>query len=177
MVASALAVVLGLAAFLWASGLGDRETRIEVLQTTFPVSDDNNRSALITRQEQAFFTTLGRYVPAGQRIVNHGWDGSPLIYALSGVPVVSYSTRPPRAMPPTYLSLHVDRIAEDPQACAYAKQLDARYVVTSGPLEFANEPSVRFWAGVTAVKPSSTFEVVARSGQSTLYRIHACGWS
>lgn len=177
LVASALAVVLGLAAFLWASGLGDRETRIEVLRTTFPVSDDNNRSALITRQEQAFFTTLGRYVPAGQRIINHGWDGSPLIYALSGVPVVSYSTASTPSVAASYLSLHVDRIAQDPQACAYAKQLDARYVVTSGPMEFANEPSVRFWSGVAAVKPSSTFEVVARSGQSTLYRIHACGWS
>jgi hypothetical protein len=177
LVASALAVVLGLTVFLWASGLGDRETRTEVLRTTFPVGDDNNRSALITRQEQAFFTTLGRYVPAGQRIINHGWDGSPLIYALSGVPVVSYSTASTPSDAAAYLSLHVDRIAQDPQACAYAKQLDARYVVTSGPMEFANEPSVRFWSGVTAVKPSSTFEVVARSGQSTLYRIHACGWS
>jgi hypothetical protein len=175
--ASALAVVVGLTAFLWASGFGDRETRIEVLQTTFPVGNDNNRSALITRQEQEFFASLGRYVPAGQRIINHGWDGSPLIYALSGVPVVSYSTAAPPSDATAYLSLHADRIAQDPQACAYAKQLNARYVVTSGPLEFANEPAVQQWAGVTAVKPSSTFEVVAHSGQSTLYRIHACGWS
>lgn len=175
--ASGLAVVLGLGAFLWASGLSDRDSRIDVLKSTFPVGNDNNKNALITREEQAFFSTLGRYVPADERIVNNAWDGSPLIYALSGVPVVTYSIASSPSDAAKYLSLHVDRIADDPQACAAAKQLNARYVITSGPPEFVKEPAVQFWAGVDAVKPSNTFQVVAHSGQSTLYKIRACGWS
>lgn len=174
--APGLGAALALALFLVASGNGDVESRARVLATTFPVGNDNNRSALITRSEQDFFSTLGRYVPPGQRVINHAWDGSPLIYALSGVAVTSYAITKPLDPRVDYLNVHIDAIATDPKVCDYARQLDARWVVTSGPVEFPQDPAIRFWRGVANVKPSASFRPVARQGQSTLYKITACGW-
>lgn len=170
------ALVAGVAVFLSLSGWADSSVRSYVLTTTFPVGNDNNRNALITRDEQAFFSTLGTYVPTGQRVVNDPGNGSSLIFALSGVALTAYSTVAPRNADVAFLGQNIDRIGVDPRVCQAAQRLNARFVVTSGPLEFPSDRNLA-WASVGRVKASPNFTVVANKTQSTLFRITACGWS
>lgn len=130
---------------------------------------------VVSRSQIAFFSELGKTVPAGQRVLGDPWDGSAWTLAFGDrEPVFPHVNGQWDADRQT-LAWKLADIETDPEVCAALDRLRVRYV-TYAPHEFGGgDPSGNHFPGPHAAIDAGLFTLVDTDGDARLYRIDQCG--
>jgi hypothetical protein len=167
--ASGMTVAVGLTVLLAVVTGGlyptDREGRITV---TYPRTEQHK---LVTDDMREFYGTVAREVPADSVVIGNPFDGSVMFWALADREVLFPHFLAANSPDQAYLGRHLEDAATDPRVCRAANRLDVDHVLIGK--DEANTVEGRY-GGITGVRTSPGFDLVARSGQTRLYRITAC---
>ncbi|MGH7292930.1 MAG: DUF6541 family protein, partial [Myxococcota bacterium] len=143
--------------------------------TVFHLPETAAQSAVISRSQTTFFSTLGEKVPADQLVLGDPWDGSAWTLVFGDrEPVFPHVNGQWDADRQT-LAWHLADIETDPEVCAALNRLRVRYV-TYAPHEFGGgDPSGNHFPGPHAAVDAGLFPLVETDGDARLYRIDQCG--
>jgi hypothetical protein len=143
----------------------DRELRIGV---TYPLAEERK---LVTDDMRDFYARTADEIPAGSRVIGNPFDGSVMLWALAGHEVLFPHFLVANSPGQAYLGRHLEHAASDPRVCRELDRYDVEYVLIG-----KNEAdTVRGdYGGILGVTDAAGFELVAREGQTRLYRITAC---
>lgn len=130
---------------------------------------------LLTRTEAAALQRIARYIPQGSAVAGDPWDGTSLLYALTGREVVFASEKAANTPDRQIIAHHLDEAAQSPAVCRAVKALDVGYVLLGGTPFTPRVHGTRTFEGVTGVSKAPGFEQVAHEGAFRLYRVTACG--
>ncbi|MGB3439931.1 MAG: DUF6541 family protein [Actinophytocola sp.] len=161
------AIVLTAVLVVLTGGLhpADRELRIMV---TYPRVEEHK---LVTDDMRDFYERTADEIPAGSRVIGNPFDGSVLLWALADrevlFPHFLAATSPGQA----YLGRHLEHAASDPRVCRELARYHVDHVLIGK--DEANTIEGRF-GGIPGVTDADGFELVAREGETRLYRITAC---
>lgn len=139
------------------------------------VAPNVSRDTLATGREVAFYSRVAEIVPAGVTVANNPWDGSGMLWALTGTPVLFPQLNPTNWTPgQAYLANRLHTAASDPNVCGIVNAYNVGYVVR-GTFDFWTERDLyKNYPGLTGISGNRGFELVARDGRLELYRITAC---
>lgn len=146
----------------------DREVRVAV---TYPRVEERK---LVTDEMRAFFARVAEHVPAGSVVAGNPFDGSVLLWALTGREVLFPHFLTSTSEDQAYLAAHLHEVATDPRVCDLARSLDVEYLLIGKSTGREDE---RFYTGIVAVTESARppgLELVDSSRESRLYRLAAC---
>lgn len=130
-------------------------------------------SPLVTTDENTLIQRIPTLVPADAVIATNPWNGSSMVYALTGHPTTTthifYDATPDLAM----IRDHLDEAASKPAACEAAERLGVQYALDFGPQEvhFGTHP----YPGLDELAEAPGFRLVAREGAAALYELVGCG--
>lgn len=131
-----------------------------------------NESPMVTLDEYALIERVVHEVPQGAVVATDPWNGSSLLFALSGVRTttthVFYDNTPDLAM----LQDHLDEAGRDPQVCDAVRRLEVTHVLDFGDQAFRHEPQP--FPGFDSFATSPGFKLVDMSGPAALYEVTAC---
>ncbi|MGQ4576110.1 DUF6541 family protein [Dermabacteraceae bacterium P7006] len=146
------------------------EHGIEQAQKTY---SENPDSPLLSSDERELINQLGKLIPPGAVVVTDPWNGSSLTYALTGIKTTTTHPGLPLRGGMHYLTEHLNNAADDPQVCHALSALGgAKYVLSFGDPEINNEDHP--WPGFSYLRLHRGFEMIAKKGNASLYRITAC---
>lgn len=129
---------------------------------------------LLTEREADSLRELARSIPPDAVVAGDPWNGTSLIFALTGTPVL-FGTEKTRTTPDRILLADtLNQAATDPAVCAALERQNVQYVLTGGSPFQKGRHGSRTFDGVNEVPDAPGFELVAQSGPFDLYRITAC---
>jgi len=132
------------------------------------------KSELVDSDEYAVIRQVPGIVPEDGVIAVNPWNGSSMVYAITG----RHATATHVLYTPTedtqILIDHLDDVATNPEVCPALIDLGVDWVLDFGQTRLINNEKWHYpgWDDL-AVAPG--FEVAARQGHATLYRLTACG--
>lgn len=136
------------------------------------VLDEN--SPLVTADEYAVIMAVPTLVPEGEAIVVNPWNGSSLVYPLTGwrttATHVLYDPSPDQQV----INDELDEVATDPEVCRVLADLHSYWVLDFGMNQLINDSRIDY-PGWDSVYRAEGFELVMRRGAASLYRVNACG--
>ncbi|WP_309065047.1 DUF6541 family protein [Microbacterium sp.] len=129
----------------------------------------------LSTQERAFLENLDDHVQPGERVLTNPSTGSAFGYMLSGVDVYPRTWSPPRTSEWELVAVELRDVSERPEVCQALSTLgEPEYVLDFGEGERA--PGRYQMPGMTDFEGQSGFELVARDGDVSLWRITACSY-
>lgn len=155
---------------------------VPVLHSTAPMAREmffaeqryrlTDHSAVLTSDERTLIERIPSEVPPDAIVLTDAWNGSSLLYALTGVHTTdthALYTQPPDL---ALIHQHLDDLHYRPDVCAAIERTGAQYALDFGRDQVlgANQPRPG-WFGLT---PTRGFEEVDRQGDAVLYRIPDC---
>lgn len=147
------------------------DTRVAALRTVY---DPQNlgKAGMASAQE----LQLARSAKLDGAVIGDPSQGTVYFQALGGnrvlFPQLSI-TEPDKQV--RHLVSGFKNIHSDQAVCAALRKMDVRYFFESPDRNYYSTPRSHKWPGFYGVDTSKGFEVVAKAGESTLYRITACG--
>jgi hypothetical protein len=144
----------------------------------YQFNTEGDRS-MVGRPKLEFLQTVAGVVPPTALVADDPFDGTALMFALSGTHVLF-----PQVDPTTnnsdmaYLALNLVNIRTDPRACALVRQYDVGYMIVApdnflGRKEKAGPPGTDY-SGVAAPLPGAGFRLMVEDGPLRLYKITIC---
>ncbi|MEO6789372.1 MAG: DUF6541 family protein, partial [Ornithinibacter sp.] len=130
--------------------------------------------SLLSQEEARSLQQLARSIPANAVVAVDPWNGTSLIYALSGRRVLFGTEKSLNTPDRILLADELDEAAKNPAVCAALERQRVQYVLTGGSPFQKGRHGSRTFDGVEQVPHALGFELVAESGPFELYRITAC---
>src|SRR5690606_16402322 len=123
---------------------------------------------------RALILRLPELVAAGATIIGNPSTGMGFTFALSGVNAIPKTWSPPNSGEWDVLAEHLRDAASDPEVCTALRSFgEVDYVLDFG---LGETTAGRFQLpGLTDFDGQRGFELVARQGDASLWRITACG--
>lgn len=137
---------------------------------TFAIGPD---SPLVSTDEYAIIEAAGSIVPDGATIATDPWNGSSMVYALTGKETTTTHVAYVVTTDLATINAKLDEAASDPSVCDAVNRLNVRYVLDFGPKEVHGGD--HDYPGFDQLAAAPGFEVVASQGNASLYRLTACG--
>ncbi len=132
-------------------------------------------STLVDPAELAFYSRIADRIPDGTVVANNPWDGSAMLWALTGTrvlfPQLNQSTWSDEQR---YLAQHLHEAARNPKVCRLANELDVGYVVRGTFRFWVDDNRIQNYPGLTHLARHRGFALVAEQGKLKLFRITAC---
>lgn len=163
-------VATGALLVLLTSGMYVRD-HAEVVSAAYPRAEI---ATLLPPPQRAFLERVGSLVPPDAVVAQNPWNGSALLWALTGRDVLFPHLAGAWTDDQRYLAQHLRRAAADPKVCRIADDLGVDFVLTG---------EARFWPwdgrkdqypGLERLTGVPGFESVASGGGYRLYRLAAC---
>ena len=129
---------------------------------------------LLTPGEDADLAALAALIPSDVVTADVPANGSALLYAFHGRPVLFTSLLLDPDPDHALIGLHLKEAATRDDVCAALRRQNVQYAVT-GPVHYWLSLSART-AGMAALGGTPGFTQVGASGRYRLYRIQACGF-
>jgi hypothetical protein len=164
----AMAAVLT-TALLVTGGAYQADRRVMVAGTYHGLPAD---STLVTPQEQAFFRAVAKVVPKGQVVAGNPWNGSPMLYPMTGTKVLFQHLEGTWTEDQRTLASHL--IDATPDACLAAQRLHVQYLITGGPSFWEWAKMAGDYPGLADPEGKPGFVLVLAHGPHRLYRLTAC---
>ncbi len=142
--------------------------------TVFSLPDTDKHQRLLDADESLLLTHVGRFVPAGQVIVDDPWDGSALAWALGGRQTLFPHLGGYWGAERKLVAEHLDAAPRDPAVCAAVRHLDLHWLLTDPQHLWDNTAQAKAFIGIDRAAGGSGVRLVASSGSTRLYRITAC---
>lgn len=172
LIAAGAALTLVVVLSAWAGGTmgGMRQAIGQVF--SLPASDKNE--LLVDADQTALLESVGRYVPAGQVIVDDPWNGSALAWALGGRETLFPHLGGYWGKSRVTIAKHLNAYRTNPKVCRAVRKLDLHWVVSDKQKLYGGSKQAKAFKGIDkAVKGKGVVKVVS-VGSSALYRITAC---
>ncbi|MFB8386167.1 DUF6541 family protein [Microbacterium sp. NPDC055910] len=144
------------------TGITEDETRYEV-----------TRSSHLSADELALFAQLDDLMPEGAVAVGNPSTGIAFGYVLTDRDVYPRTWSPPRTEEFDLISQELRDVADNPEVCAALDDIGAEYVLDFGPGEAT--PGRYVIPAMSGFDGRDGFELVAREGDASLWRVTACG--
>ena len=114
------------------------------------------------------------FVPADEVIAVNPWNGSSMVYALTGRQTTSTHVFY-RADDDTQVLIdHLDEVATDPEVCPILLELDIEWVLDFGTERTIHDHKLDH-PGWDELASAPGFKLVAEQGHAALYQVTACG--
>ncbi len=127
----------------------------------------------LSTDERALLESLDDYIPAGARVIANPSTGAAFGYVLSGRDVYPRTWAPPSSPEWTLLAQELRDAGTDPSVCeALASIGSPGYVLDFGEGEAG--PGRFIMPGTTNFSGQAGFDLIARRGEASLWRITAC---
>lgn len=130
-----------------------------------------------TRGEQQALVRLGAALPRDAIVASNPWNGSQLLYALTGRRVLFGHFKPPLVGDRQVLAQSADAVAQDPQVCASLRSLGVQYVLTTDkrPRYWPWNVRTRAYPGLDAITAQTPgYQLVEHRAPYSLWRVSAC---
>lgn len=129
-------------------------------------------TSFLSSDGRALLTSLPKYVGPDDVVLGNPSAGAAYGYALSGRTVIPRTWMMP--MDPAFQELreHLVDAAADADVCAALNDMGVDYVLDFGPGEVA--PGRWWMPGLTGFADAPGFEMVAKKGDASLWRVTAC---
>jgi len=140
-------------------------------------SDHRNRvlaaypkaTPLVSPDEYALFTRIGRQTEPGTIVAQMPYNGSPAVMAVSRRQVLFPQLNLGRLTPDqVYLAQHLNQAATDPRVCEIVNRLQVRYLLSD------HVAKGNMWDGTAYPAPSAGFRQIDQGGAFRLYRVSPC---
>ncbi len=141
--------------------------------TTTVVATWYRPDPMLTPAERAFVGTVGRVVPAGERVAGNPWDGAALTGPLGGREAVFPHLVGRWGTDRDLLASSLASVTTTHGVCAALDRLNVRYVLV-GPSGFWSGDRRRALFAGLAVAGRAGFAEVARAGRVSLWQVTAC---
>ena len=129
---------------------------------------------LLSDREARSLEELARSIPRRAVVADDPWNGTSLIYALSGRRVLFPTEQTLNTADRVLLADRLHLASTDPAVCEAVERQGVQYVLTGGSPFYQGRHGHRTFEGVDTVPNAAGFERVASSGPFDLYRITAC---
>jgi hypothetical protein len=143
----------------------DRELRVQV---AYPRAEEHK---LVTDDMRDFYARIADEIPEDSRVIGNPFDGSVMLWALEGREVLFPHFLTANSSGQAYLGRHLRHAATYPRVCRELARYDVEYVLIGK--NKADTVQGRY-GGILGVEDADGFELVAREGETRLYRITAC---
>lgn len=142
---------------------------IDSFAETFALTPD---SPLVTTDEYAIIQAAGTIVPEDTVIATNPWNGSSMVFALTGIPTttthVSYVLTEDLAV----VKDELDEAAVAPEVCDVVRRFGIGYALDFGPREVHGGDHE--YVGFDSLADAPGFELVIQQGEAALYEVTAC---
>lgn len=171
--ALACSILVG-ATLLVSSAVWYQQWAVSTIRNAY-LAPNVTRTTLASTREVAFYRRVADEVPPGVVVANNPWDGSGMLWALTGTPVLFPQLNPTDWNPgQAYLARRLNMAARDPKVCEIANTYNVGYVIR-GTFDFwVDRELYKSYPGLTRISMHPGFKLVARDGRLELYRITAC---
>jgi len=171
-IAAVSAATLLVAAITWfgpaLTGVG---TAIGIV---FSLPDTDKHQRLLDADEVLLLQQVGRFVPAGQVIVDDPWNGTGLAWALGGRQTLFPHLGGYWGTERKLVAEHLDSAPHDPAVCAAVRHLNLHWLLMDPQRLGNNTSEAKAFFGIDRAAAGSGVRLVASSGSTRLYRITAC---
>jgi hypothetical protein len=151
----------------WSAGM---DHAIETAAASYRITPD---APLVNTDELKVIEAVPSLVPPDQVIAVNPWNGSSMVYALTGHPTtathVSYK---PNADQQELID-HLRQASASPNVCRALRELNVHWVLDFGKQEIIGAHVI--YPGFENLGMAPGFQVAYRSGDKVLYHITACG--
>lgn len=130
-------------------------------------------SPLVDSDEYAVLRQVPSLVPVEDTIAVNPWNGSSMVYALTGRQTTATHVLYTPNQDKQVLIEHLDDVMTDPRVCPALLDLNVGWVLDFGNTRLINNEN-RAYPGWENLADSPGFEVAYRSGSAALYRVVAC---
>ena len=124
-------------------------------------------------RQEAFVAEVGRWVPAGERVVGNPWDGAALTGPLGGRDAVFPHLSGAWGSDRDLVASSLKDAADDPRVCDAMRRLDTDYVLLGPSAFWAGDTRRERYAGLD-VTGQPGFTRVAGSAGMSLWRADVC---
>jgi uncharacterized protein DUF6541 len=129
---------------------------------------------LLSQREAESLEELARLIPPNAVVADDPWNGTSLIYALSGRRVLFPTEKTLNTADRVLLADKLYLASSDPAVCEAVERQGVQYVLTGGSPFQKGRHGERTFDGVDKVSNAPGFDRLASSGPFDLYRITAC---
>ena len=129
---------------------------------------------IVSPDELRMIYRIPDLVPQDAVIANIPLDGSGLIYAFTGHPVLNYYMFQRDTDDIDYINRHLFEVATNPKVCPLLEEYNVQYLIDLAPNMIGNFEYLEDYGGLDIWSWTPGFEPVDSVGRTTLYRITAC---
>lgn len=133
----------------------------------------SERAPLVDSDEYAVLMSVEELVPPGEVIAVNPWNGSSMVYALTGRQVTAPHVFFEADRETQILLDHLDDASSEPKVCPVLDELRVGWVLDFGLDDLLHDHQMTA-PGWDDLANSPGFEVVAQQGHAALYRVTAC---
>jgi hypothetical protein len=170
--AAAAVAALLVAVVTWVGpALGGVSSAIGVV---FSLPRSDKHGLLLDEDQSVLLSQVGRFVPAGQTIIDDPWNGSALAWALGQRQTLFPHLGGYWGTERKRIALHLDRYATDPRVCTAVRHLDLHWVLADPQRLWNNRSEAKAFFGIDRAVKGDGVRLVASSGTAGLYRLTAC---
>lgn len=132
------------------------------------------RKALVDDEERAFMERAARIIKPGERVANNPWDGSVMLWALTGKQTLftHFEMRWDRER--KILADRLDQADTDPEICEIARHQNVEWVLSLRGRFWPTDPRTKDYAGIDNAIESGVASVILQQGDLQLARLTAC---
>ena len=171
-VAVGAALVVLVAASAWA---GPALTQMRgAVGHVFSLPSSAKHGMLVTGDETRLLASVGRYVPAGQVIIDNPWNGSALAWSLGGREVLFPHLGGYWGKKRLTIAKHLNAYETNPKVCKAVHKLDLHWVVAAKGHLHGGKKVSKTWRGIDKAVEGHGVVRVAKVGSASLYRLTAC---
>lgn len=135
----------------------------------------NANAPLVTPDKYAVMQRAKQVVPPGVRVAANPWNGSAMVYGLTGVKPTVYHFHYEPSPAQRIIHEHLADVATMPQVCDAVRELNVGYAFDFGRQEIWPDMRHPEFYGLTGLAGKPGFAEVVRRGDAALYRVTACG--
>lgn len=144
---------------------------VEWVRDRYEIADD---SPLVTADEYQVIMNAAQVIPEGEQVVVNPWNGSSMIYPLTGVQVLEKHIPSSSTPEQRVITQDLNEITTNPKVCEVLKARRAMWVLDFGQRQMINNTRINY-PGWRNLASTPGFELVDRHGDASLYRVVACG--
>lgn len=167
----AVSIVATLMLIIVSSGIYVRD-HADIFTEAYP---DATQSSLLTPQDRAFYRQVGELVPPDVVVAQNPWNGSALLWALTGRRVLFPHLDGNWTADQRYLAQHLRNAVNDDRICSIVHKLDLKYLLTGDSGFWPWDGRKEHYPGLARPDAAVGFQLMAADGSGNrLYRITAC---
>lgn len=145
------------------------ETSLARAAASYALTPD---SPLVTTDEFALIMRVPDVVGESAVVATNPWNGSSMLYALTGIPTTTTHTLYSPTADQTTLRNELDEIADSPEACAAAQRMGVTHVLAFGTREIHGRSNP--YPGLLDMADAEGFREVDREGAAVLFELTMC---